>query len=95
VVVASKPAPEPPPGSDPEAVENWKYTEAKRKALEDAEAQELRAKADNAADEAEARRAMRGYNKALFARMRRIEPSLKERIDGTEAALMKRLGDTP
>ena len=86
-------APEPPAGSDPEAVEDWKYSEAKRKALEDLEVQELKAKAADTADEAEARRAMRAYNKALFAKMRKIEPSLKERIDGTEAALMKRLAE--
>jgi len=92
-VVASKPAPEPPAGSDPDTVEDWKYSEAKRKALEESDVQQLKAKAADAADEAEARRAMRAYNKALFNKMRKLEPTLKERIDGTEAALMKRLGE--
>jgi hypothetical protein len=94
-IVATKPAPEPPPGSDPETVEQWKYNEAKRKAMEDSRVQDLKEKADNVADEAEAQKAMRAYNRALFEKMRKLDPSIKERIDGTEAALLRRLGDSP
>ena len=91
--MATKPAPEPPAGSDPETIEQWKYNEAKRKAQEDSRVQDLKEKADNVADEAEARKAMRAYNRALFEKMRKLDPSIKERIDGTEAALLKRLGE--
>ena len=93
--MATKPAPEPPAGSDPETIEQWKYDEAKRKALEDSRVQELKEKADNAPDDSEGQKAMRTYNRALFEKMRKLDPSIKERIDGTEAALLKRLGESP
>jgi hypothetical protein len=87
------PVPDPGPGADPETVERHKFTEAKRKALDDAKVQELKLKADSAANEDEARKALREYNKALFREMRKIDPSIKERIDATEAAILRRLGE--
>jgi hypothetical protein len=95
----TKPAPAPKTdvGVDEEAVtetvERAKFTEAKTKAMEDAEIQELKLKADTAPTEEEARKAMRSYNKALFRKMRSLDPSIKERIDATEAAIMRRLGE--
>lgn len=82
-----------PPGSDAEATERWKFGEARRKALEDPEVAGLKNKAENAPEGAEARKVMRAYNKALYEKMRKLEPGLKDRIDGTEAAVMKRIGE--
>jgi hypothetical protein len=72
-------------------VERYKFTEAKRKALEDSAVQDLKVKADTAPSEEEARAGLRAYNKALFGKMRKLDPSIKERIDATEAAILKRL----
>ncbi|MDQ3621651.1 MAG: hypothetical protein M3463_04065, partial [Verrucomicrobiota bacterium] len=92
---ADRPKKEPDPATAPiedvEAVEKRKYEEARTKALEDAELQTLKQKADNAPSEDEARTAMRTFNKALFSRMRQIDPSIKERIDAMEAGVLKRL----
>jgi hypothetical protein len=49
-------------------------------------------KADTAPTEEEARKALRAYNKSLFQKMRKIDPSIKERIDATEAVILKRIG---
>ena len=55
--------------------------------------QELRGKADLAATEDESRKALRDYNKAMFRRMKEIVPSIKDRVDRMEAAVMSRLGE--
>ena len=86
---------QPPEGNDPEAAEKLKYDQAKATAMEDPEVQELKQKADAAGTEEEVRTALRAYNKALFRKMRRIDPELKDRIDGMEAGVMKRLGEQP
>jgi hypothetical protein len=88
--VAKAGPPEPPAGSDPEVIEKFKYDQAKAKALEDSEIQELKQKADNSTSDEESKKASRAYNKALFNKMRRIDSSLKDRIDRMEAAMMKR-----
>ena len=90
-----KSATPPPDVTDPEAAEKWKYDQAKATALEDAEVQELKQKADAAGNEEEVRKALRAYNKALFQKMRRIDPTLKDRIDRMETGVLKRLGDQP
>lgn len=77
---------------DPVAQEKAKYDEARAKALEDAEVKALKEKADSAANEEEGRRALRAYNKALFSKIRRLDPSVKDRADSVEAGVMKRLG---
>lgn len=82
-----------PEGTDPETAEKAKYDQAKARAAEDASVQELKRKADEASNEEEGRKASRAYNKALFNKMRRLDGSLKERIDLMEAAMMKRLGE--
>jgi hypothetical protein len=61
--------------------------------LEDDKVQELKQKSDAAFGDEEGRKAMRAYNKALFRKMRSIDPSIKERADATEAAIMRRLGE--
>lgn len=77
----------------PEAQEKWKYDETRKKALEDEEVRKLKEKANTAPNEEEGRRALRAYNKALFNKMRSLDPSIKDRIDAMEAGVMKRLGE--
>lgn len=81
------------PGEDVEAQEKRKYEDARAKALQDAQVQTLKQTADNAVTDDEARTARRTFNKALFGRMREIDPSIKERIDAMEAGVLKRLED--
>ncbi len=85
--------PVPPTSDDPDVQEKYKYDLAKTKAQADPEVQELKRKSEDAATEDEARKAQRAYNRALFSRMRKIEPGLKDRIDRVEGALMKKLGE--
>ena len=85
-----------PPSTDnaeAEAAEKQKYDQAKAKAVADPKVQELRGKADLAATEDESRKALRAYNKAMFKRMKEIDPSIKEHVDRMEAAVMSRLGE--
>jgi len=76
---------------DSEAVERRKYNDAKAKAMEVAEIQRLKERADNAITDEESRKAMRAYNRALADEMRQIDPSIKERIDQIEKLILKRL----
>lgn len=80
-------------GTDVEAVEREKFLQAKQKALQESEVQDLKIKADTSPTEEEAKKAMRDYNRALFRKMRSIDPSIKDRIDATESAIMRRLGN--
>jgi len=84
----------PPPveGQDPETQLREKYEAAKVKAAEDPEVKKMKEKADAAPTEEDARKALRDYNKALFKRMREIDPSIKERVDRMETAVLNRLG---
>ncbi len=79
-------------GGDAETIEKARYDEAKSRAQEDARVRELRQKADDATTEDEGRKALRAYNKALFQKMRSLEPAIKERADRMEAAVLKQLG---
>ena len=78
--------------ADAEIVEKQKYDQAKAKAVADPKVQELRGKADLAPSEDESRKALREYNKAMFRRMKEIDPSIKDHINRMEAAVMSRLG---
>ncbi len=78
---------------DAEVVEKQKYDQAKAKAAADPKVQELRGKADLANSEAESRKALRVYNKALFSRMKEIDPSIKDHVERMEAAVLSRLGE--
>jgi hypothetical protein len=73
-----------------EAEETSRFQAAKAKAMEDPHLQGLQAKADSAVGD-EARVATRRYYKALYQKMRKIEPSLTDRIDRTEDASMRRV----
>jgi hypothetical protein len=88
---AAKPADE--EGTDGEQTEDAKFKAAKDQAMADPEIQGLRQKSDAALDPDEGRKAMRAYNKALYRKMRSIDPSIKDRIDATEAAIMRKLGE--
>jgi hypothetical protein len=51
----------------------------------------LQSKADASTDPEVRTKATKAYYKALYQRMRDINPSLKDRIDRTEAAAIRRL----
>jgi hypothetical protein len=88
---ASTPAPAAP--VDPETAERNRFESAKTKALEDPQVQELKAKANSAVTDEEGKKALRAYNKALFNKMRKIDESLKDRIDMTESVILKHLDE--
>ncbi|MEA3187208.1 MAG: hypothetical protein QOD99_1038 [Chthoniobacter sp.] len=90
------PTPTPAPHSmEPKTIgggeqERARYQSAKAKALSDEGLKKLQEKADNAEGEAQ-QKATREYYQTLFNKMRKLEPTLKDRIDRTEAATMRRL----
>ena len=84
---------EPPADADAETKEEFRFELAKSKALEDPEIASLKAKADNATTDDESRKDLVAYNKALFAKIRRIDSSVSERADRVEAAILKRLNE--
>jgi hypothetical protein len=68
-----------------------KYKNARATALEDAQIKELKEKADSAVADDEAHRASMAYNKALFRKIRQVDPSIDGYVDKLEEAMMKRL----
>ena len=86
---SSKPATKAAPANEDEL-----FKQARQQASEDAKVAELRVKADEAKSKDAASAATRAYLKSLYSKMRSIEPSLKDRIDLTEAAALKGL-DSP
>ena len=76
---------------DEDAIEKAKYDEVKSRAVQDKKIQELKAKADAAPTDAEGRKALRAYNKALFQKMRSLDSSIRGRVDRMETAVLKRL----
>ena len=73
-----------------DAQEKVRYNEVRTKALADPEVLKLQDKADTAgADEQKA--ASKAYYKALFDKMRSLDATLKDRIDRTEAANLRRI----
>jgi hypothetical protein len=68
-----------------------KYQAIKQVAAQDPEIVELRSKADSAIDEAEAKKTSIAYNRALFQKIRALEPSLDAYVDKLEQAVLKRL----
>jgi len=69
--------------------EDERFANARKTASEDPKILELREKADLAKTGEAGAKAMRAYLKALYGKMRTLEPSLEERIDLTEAAALK------
>jgi hypothetical protein len=76
--------------AEEEAEETSRFQAAKIKALADPALEDLQSKADSATGD-EGKAATRKYYKALYGKMRDIDPGIKERIDRTEAATLKRV----
>lgn len=72
-----------------EQEESKRFQAAKEKALTDPHVKELQDAADNATGD-DMKAASRRYFKALYGKMREIDPSVKDRIDRTEAAALRR-----
>lgn len=85
-VKGAKPQP-----AEPELDDATKYKNAKAKAAEDAAIKDLKTKADSAIEEDDAHRASVAYNKALFRKIRQLDPSLENYVEKLEDAMMKRL----
>ncbi len=73
-----------------EADETRRFQAAKAKAMLDTHVQDLQAKADAASGD-DVKPASVRYYKALYSKMREIDPSVADRIKRTEAATMRRL----
>lgn len=86
--VKRKPAPAKPAASKG-GTEDERFANARKAASEDPKIVELKEKADLAKTQEAGARAMRAYLRALYGKMRTLEPSLEERIDLTEAAALK------
>lgn len=91
------PAPEentvgPAPELNPEIErkEKARYREVRAKALEDSQIAELKEKSESVEPDKQ-RAAAKAYYKALFGKMRKLDGSLKSRIDRMEAATYRRL----
>lgn len=74
-----------------EEAEKERYREVRTKALEDPAILKLQQTADTAAQGNPQKTASKAYYKALFQKMRALDPSLKERIDRMEAATLRRV----
>lgn len=72
--------------------EDERFAAARKAAAEDPKVVELREKADASKNDESAGRLMRSYLRALYGKMRTLEPSLEERINLTEAAALKAAG---
>lgn len=84
--VAAKPT-----QKSPAANEDELFAQVRQQASEDAKVTELRTKADEAKSKEAANSATKAYLKSLYSKMRSLEPSLKARVDMTEAAALKAL----
>jgi hypothetical protein len=76
--------------AEEEAEETSHFQAAKTKALQDQHVQALQSKADAATGD-DAKAAMRRYYRALYEKMRDIDPTIKDRIDRTEEATLRRV----
>jgi hypothetical protein len=68
-----------------------KFKAVKAEAAADPKIKELKAKADGALDATEADEALTAYNRALFRKIREIEPSVSGYAEKVESSLTKRL----
>ena len=84
-----KKAPVTKPAPAKTGTEDERFANARKAAAEDPKVVELREKADLAKTEEAGTKAMRAYLRALYAKMRALEPSLEGRINLTEAAALK------
>jgi hypothetical protein len=84
-----KKAPVTKPAPAKTGTEDERFANARKAAAEDPKVVELREKADLAKTEEAGTKAMRAYLRALYGKMRTLEPSLEGRINLTEAAALK------
>lgn len=80
------------PGPDEYKAERTKYLETREKAEKDSAVAKLREAAELATTPEAIQQAERAYYEALFGKMRKLEPSIKARIDSMEKATLNRLG---
>ena len=71
--------------------ETARYQAVKATALKDEAIQSLKTKADSTIDANEAKEASIAYNRALFKKIRALEPSLDAYVDRLEQAVLKRV----
>jgi len=76
--------------AEEEAEVSGKFQAAKTKALSDPEIMDMQSKADSVTGD-DAKAATKRYYRALYDKMRDIDPTLKDRIDRTEAATLRRV----
>ena len=82
-----------PTSTDPAGLDDGtKFKTAKTKALEDAHIKDLKGKADGEVNEAEAHKALVNYNRALFQKIREIDPSVSDYAGKVEQSMTKRIG---
>lgn len=78
---------------DADTKEQARFEAARTKALDDPHVKSLKDKADAASTEEESHTTLRAYNKALFEKIRKIDPSVSDYSDQLEKAILKRLGE--
>ena len=69
-----------------------KFSNAKARAIEDAHIKDLKGKADGEVNEAESHKALVNYNRALFQKIREIDPSVSDYAGKVEQSMTRRLG---
>ena len=69
-----------------------KFKAAKAKAMEDAHIKDLKSKADGEVNEAEAHKALLNYNRALFQKIREVDPTVSDYSGKVEQSMSKRIG---
>ena len=90
--IPTEPAPKKTVRPEPnEAAERAKFNEVKTKAAVDKHLQALKQKMDAATADGDIKQTAREYYKALFTKMRKMDPSIKDHVDRMETAVMKRI----
>jgi hypothetical protein len=79
--------------ADADTKEQARFEAARSKALEDAHVKGLKEKADAASTEDESKTTLRAYNKALFDKIKKTDPTVSDYADQLEKAILKRLGE--
>jgi hypothetical protein len=82
-----------PPAADSTGADDaTKFKAAKSLAQDDPHLKELKSKADGEVNEAEAHKALVNYNRALFQKIREIDPSVSDYAGKVEQSMTKRIG---
>jgi hypothetical protein len=82
----------PAPGDAAPLDDGTKFKNAKARALEDAHIKDLKGKADSEVNETEAHKALVNYNRALFQKIREIDPSVSDYAGKVEQSMTRRIG---